>query len=78
MIGIVILGMAVALLCGQLADMYMQLVQSREILAAVKPKKKRTKVQVPITCSDKVDWEKVLEATELRGRSAKKKTASTV
>lgn len=78
MIGIVILGIAIALLCGQLADMYMQLVQSREILAAVKPKKKQAKVRVPITCKDKVDWEKVLEATELRGRSAKKKTASTV
>ena len=78
MIGIVILGMAIALLCGQLADMYMQLVQSREILAAVKREKKQAKVRVPITCKDKVDWEKVLEATELRGRSAKKKTASTV
>lgn len=72
MIGIAILGLAIALLCGQLADMYLQLVHAREILTAVKPKKKRSKVRIPITCRDKTGWGDIFEHTELRAKPKKK------
>lgn len=78
MIGIGILGLAIALLCGQLADMYMQLIETEKILKEIrKKKKKRGKIRVPITCKDRADWDGILEYTELKGKSVKRKTAST-
>lgn len=76
MIGIGILGLAIALLCGQLADMYMQLIETRRILEEIGKKKEHGKIRIPIICKDRADWEGILEYTELKGK-AKKKTVPT-
>ena len=67
MIGVIILGLAIALLCGQLADIYLQLIETKRILEEVRAKKeKRGTFRVPITCKDRASWDTIMEYTELK------------
>ena len=66
MIGIALLGIALALLCLQLVDLYMQLAEAKgEKARGESPKKRRDMV-----------WYG-LEATDLKRKPAKKKAAPT-
>lgn len=65
MIGVIILGLAIALLCGQLADLYMQLAETKQILEAVRAEKKRGAIRIPITCKDRAGWDGIMEYTKL-------------